>query len=308
MIQANNEVDQQYLSLFEEILEMGDWQDSRTGVRLKCLFGRQLCFDMRKGFAIPTSRFTPIKSAMKELEGFIKGITDKAWYQAGGCKFWDYWADPRINPYATDEETKKKLQAEMQLGEIYGAQWRNCHDPRVGQYTLGEGDPYNARIPSLGIDQLQILVDKIRKKEDDRRLIVSAWNPLALHAMALVPCHYSFTCHISPCKTYLDLKWNQRSCDLALGHNIHNYSMLLTLLANEGGLIPRYLIPSYENVHIYENQVDTVREQLTQETFKLPTIKLTDWKFETIFDWTSDCYTLEGYEHGGKLKYPLVAI
>lgn len=290
---SKNNVDNQYQELMKLVLRDGEWQESRTGTRLKCLFGHQMRFDLREGFPLLTSRRTPYKSAFVEVEGFLKGITDKSWFEDRGCKFWSWWCNPQKVPYATDEETQKLMAGERDLGVVYGSQYRNFCDPQH---------------PENGVDQLKSVVDRIRKKEDDRRLIISAWNPLAFDHMALLPCHFTMTFHISPCKTYLDLKWDQRSVDLALGHNIHNYALILTLMAHEGGLIPRFLIPSYGNVHVYENQIEVAYEQCMRDSHELPTIHLKEWKFNDIFDWTSDCVEVMDYVHSGSLKYPRVAI
>lgn len=299
-------IDEQYCVIMREIIHYGDWpkdDDNRTGIRQKSLFSRFIKCDLRDGFPLLTSRRVPYKSAFVEVEGFLKGITDKKWYEDRGCKFWSFWANPQKVPYANDEETKKLMREECDLGLIYGSQWRNFSDPKH---------------PENGVDQLKNVVEKIRKKEDDRRLLISAWNPLALDHMALPPCHFGMLFHISPCKTYLDLMFFQRSVDFALGHNIHNYALILTLMAHEGGLIPRNLTGVYGNTHLYENQIELAKQQVkcyqtnnthdSSKNIKLPQLKLLEWKFNDIFDWTSDCVKIENYEYYSDIKYPLVAI
>jgi thymidylate synthase len=310
----NYNTDEQYNSLMKDILDNGEWRDSgRTGIRMKSIGLQSMKHDLRDGFPILTSRQIPCKAAMVELEGFIKGITDKKWYQDRGCKFWDYWCSPLKVPYGTDEATKKAMFEERDLGCIYGYQWRRCNDPRavVVDPELGSDDEDDEVCISKPIDQLQILVDKIRTKKYDRRWKVDAWNPMALHTMALVPCHTDFICYMSGCGTYLDLEFNMRSNDLPLGNpnNCIFYAALLTLLANEGGMIPRYLKHNMTDVHLYEDQIDTAFEQLKRPLQPVkPTFKLLDYKFDDIFNWTHECYKLDGYEHSGKLNYPRPAI
>lgn len=40
-----------------------------------------------------------------------------------------------------------------------------------------------------GFDQLLDVIDKIKNNPDDRRILLSAWNPSDLKQMALPPCH-----------------------------------------------------------------------------------------------------------------------
>jgi thymidylate synthase len=304
--------DKIYKELVDKIFNEGDWVENRTGIDTISIFGETVRFDLRDGFPILTTRRVPFKSAMVELEGFIKGITDKRWFEERGCKYWSYWCNPQKVPYANDDETKAKMMAEPDLGPIYGSQWTNFKPSKayidLGQFSGGYRD---VDFGVDGINQLEILVNKLKQKKDDRRLIVTAWNPLALDSMALVPCHYLFICHISPCGTYLDLRWSQRSVDVPLGlpSNIISYAALLTLLAHEAKLIPRYLIGNLDNCHIYRNQVDLVSEQVWwKKSHDLPKFKLKDWMFNDIFDWTHDACELIDYKHSGVMKYPIAAI
>lgn len=304
--------DEQYLSLLGRILEDGETHaPSRTGLGMKSLKLESMKYDLREGFPIITSRKIPYKSAMVELEGFIKGITDKRWYEERGCRFWSYWCDPREVPYATDADTKAKMKAEPELGLIYGSQWRNFHDPHATTFESDFGGHCEVSCISEGVDQLQILVDKIRSKKYDRRWKVSAWNPLAFDCMALVPCHTDFTVTMSGDETYMDLEFNMRSNDLPLGNpnNVIFYAALLHLLSNEGGCIPRYLKINMSDVHVYEDQIEIAKEHMQREVkANKAEFKLLDWKFDDIFNWTHECFELKGYEHSGVLKYPIPAI
>ena len=308
-VEYKNNVDKQYNELFQKILDEGEWSDNRTGVRTKSIFGENIKMDMREGFPIFTSRQMPFKSFTGELECFLQGYTSKIEFKERGCNWWQSWCNPMRVTYGNDPETKLKMQKEDDLGLIYGAQIRNFSDPKHIEFLP---DPFDGsptiETPVRGIDQLQVMIDKIRNGIDDRRLIVSMWNPLAFERMALVPCHYAFQVYLSPCGSYLDLMWNQRSVDLALGANNTLYGILIHLLAYESGRIPRYLTACYGNVHIYEDQIDIVKEQLTRPTHKLPTLKIKEWKFDDIYNWTHDCVELVGYQHSGVLKYPQATV
>jgi thymidylate synthase len=245
--------------------------------------------DMSDGFPLLTSRKLPFKSTKVELEFFIKGLRSKKWLQDRGCHYWDGWCNPQRVPYANDEETKKKMAAEDDLGLIYGTQWRDFHDPRADFST------------TVGIDQLKNVVDTLKKNPMDRRMIVSAWNPTALYSMALPPCHYGF--QVTVIDGYLNLAWNQRSVDVTCGfpQNLASYALLLHLLAKESGLKEGKLIGFLMDTHIYKTHLEGVKQQLTQDIHMLPTIK-TD-KFTSIFDWTYQDTELIGYTHSDPIKY-----
>ena len=82
--------------------------------------------DMSKGFPLTTLRKMPWKSIKVELEGFIKGVTDKRWYEDRNCKFWSQWSNPIGCPSWFNSEQRKEHQAkDTDLGYIYGSNWRN---------------------------------------------------------------------------------------------------------------------------------------------------------------------------------------
>jgi len=178
-----NNADEQYNNLLNKILLEGTWKGNRTGVDCLTIAGHMFEHDMAEGFPLLTSRKLPFKSTKVELEFFIKGLRSKKWLQDRGCHYWDGWCNPQVVPYANDAQTKQKMLAEDDLGLIYGTQWRDFHDPVSGHSPADD---------NLSVDQLKKLVDTLKQNPSDRRMIVSAWNPLALDQMALPPCHYGF--------------------------------------------------------------------------------------------------------------------
>ena len=285
-----NKVDTEYFRIVNDILTNGRLKKNRPGVDCLTIAGAMFQHDMSDGFPLLTSRKMPFKSTKVELEFFIKGLRSKKWLQDRGCHYWDGWCNPKIVAYGNDEETKKKMAAEDDLGLIYGTQWRDFHDPDAGQGM------------SIGVDQLKKLVDTLKSNPGDRRMIVSAWNPLALEHMALPPCHYSW--QVTVINGYLNLAWNQRSVDIACNQSIATYALLLHLIAKESGLKEGKLIGFLMDTHIYVNHLDGIKKQLTQETHPSPTIK-TD-KFTSIFDWTYEDTELVNYQSGTSIKYDVV--
>src|SRR5262249_34473079 len=149
---------------------------------------------------------------------------------------WDAWADEH-----------------GELGPIYGYQWRHWGADHI----------------SGGIDQIQQAIDTIKRDPTSRRIIVSAWNVADLPKMRLPPCHTFFQFYVID--RWLDCQLYQRSADLALGvpFNIASYALLLSMIALECGLLPRYFIHTLGDAHIYLNHVEGVKTQLARAPFPL---------------------------------------
>lgn len=273
--------------------------------------------NMSDGFPLLTTRKIPIKSLCIELEGFIKGITDKSWYRKRGCKYWNFWANPVIVRKTLKEEVKKPSyspnqcdksdleksikELENDLGPIYGYQWRNfdghyCDD--TNHYDSYKEQPNGVL---KGCDQLKDIVNKLHNNPYDRRMVCSAWNPNQINQMALPPCHYAFTVVVYGDK--LNLCWKQRSCDMPLGvpSNIASYAILLKLLAKEAKLKEGELVGILEDCHIYNNQLNGVKEQLTRIPVELPELIIPDDNWNGIFNWVYKDIQLSNY-HPNKNK------
>ena len=283
---------QQYFEIVRQILTDGELKHNRTGVDAKSIPGFMFKHDMQTGFPLLTSKFVPFRLIASELEFFIKGITDKNWLQSRNNHIWDEWCSSDCVPYSHDEETRKKMFLENELGPIYGWQWRNFGAEYVA---------YNKEKIGYGCDQLKSLVNTLKTNPNDRRMLVMAWNPLDLHRMALPPCHYGF--QVTVINNKLNLLWNQRSVDVALGlpFNIASYALLLHLLAKETGFQEGTLVGFLADVHVYVNHIKGLEEQLWRIPKKLPTIK-TD-KFTSIFDWEYTDSIVSDYEHHPRIKF-----
>jgi thymidylate synthase len=249
---------------------------------------------MSEGFPLLTTKSVPLRLVASELEFFIKGITDKKWLQERNNHIWDEWCTPLKIPYGHDKKTQDLMMKERDLGPIYGWQWRNF------------GSKYNAfdkRPFGQGIDQLKNLIDTIKNNPNDRRMIVSAWNPVDLKDMALPACHYGFQVTVAGGK--LNLLWNQRSIDVPLGlpFNIASYGLLLHLLAKECSLKEGRLIGFLADTHIYINQIEGINVQLKREPYPLPKVKTNN--FKSIFEWNFEDSEVINYKHHPKIKFEL---
>lgn len=277
----------QYLDLLQHILDTGTRKPNRTGVDTLWTFGNIIEFDMSTGrFPLLTTKKMGCKAIFAELEMFIKGEHSKKFLNERKCHIWDAWANPKKAPYGTDEESKAKMREEDDLGPIYGSQWVNWN---------GEG-----------INQLRQAIDKLKKDPTDRRLIVTAWNPSQMDQMALPPCHFCF--QLASDGEYLNLAWSQRSVDTPVGlpFDIASYGMLLLLICQETGLKPGKLVGFLADTHIYVDQIDAVKEELSREPRKSPIVKVTNtfpgWRIE---DWTYTDFELSEYDPYEPIKIPV---
>jgi thymidylate synthase len=179
---------------------------------------------------------------------------------------------------------------------VYGFQWRHWGAPYVDHAT-----DYTGR----GVDQLRRVVETLKTDPNDRRMIVNAWNPTQLAEQALPPCHFVF--QVTVINGKLNLLWNQRSVDVPLGlpFNIASYGLLLHLLAKEAGLQEGRLIGFLADTHIYVNQVDGIREQLTRDPERYPLPRLVTEPFASIWDWTAEHSRIEGYASYPKIDFPI---
>ncbi|MBI2045214.1 thymidylate synthase [Candidatus Pacearchaeota archaeon] len=285
---------QTYLDIVREILTKGHRKSNRTGVDTIVIDGAIFKHDMQEGFPLLTTKKMATKSIRVELEGFIKGITDKNWYQERGCHIWDEWGNPQTAPYGHDEESRARMKAERDLGPIYGWQWRHFGAEYKG---------HDANYYGEGVDQLANVVHTLKTNPLDRRMIVSAWNPNDLGKMALPPCHYSF--QVTSDGEKLNLFWNQRSIDTMLGlpFNIASYGFLLHLLSKESKMKEGNLVGFLADTQIYVNQEDGAWEQVRRSPLELPTIETPE--FTSIFNWTHDQTKINNYQSHPKIEFPL---
>ncbi len=225
-------------------MDTGSDRNGRNGMT-RGVFTRQLRFNMADGFPAVTTKKLAFRSTAAELFWFMSGCSDNRVLQRLGCEIW--------TPNANADYWKPKAQFEGDLGRVYGVQWRFWRKP---DFTT--------------IDQLASVIDRIKKDPNDRRLIVTAWNPGELDEMALPPCHMMFQFFVTDGK--LSLHMFQRSCDMFLGvpFNIASYALMLHLVAQMANLEPDELILTLGDAHIYHDHFDAVNEQLAREPFPLP--------------------------------------
>ena len=255
---------QQYLDLLRDVLENGVDKMDRTGVGTRSVFGRQMRFDLSKGFPLMTTKKMHLKSIIYELLWFLKGDTNVKYLQEHGVRIWNEWADENGD-----------------LGPVYGSQWRNWN---------GEG-----------IDQIAEVIEKLKKTPNDRRMIVSAWNVGKIAEMHLPPCHMMFQFYVANNK--LSCMLYQRSCDMFLGvpFNIASYALLTMMVAQVCGYELGEFIHTLGDTHIYHNHFEQVREQLSRQPLSLPQMKINP-EVKDINDFKYEDFELLNYKSYEAIK------
>jgi len=284
----------QYLTLIENILENGVWEEGRNG-KTKSIFGETMRFSLKDGkIPILTTKKTAWKTCLKELLWFISGKTNNNILLEQGIHIWDGNASKEflnsrgLNYYSNGE-----------LGPIYGHQWRHFN-------AKWEGDEDYS---GYGIDQLQQIIDALKDPEQrtSRRLIMSAWNPCQLDNMALPPCHIlcQFNVHDG---NKLSCSMYQRSIDTILGQpfNIASYSFLTHLIAKHCGLEAYEFIYFMGNCHLYENAIDAAKLQITREPFEFPRLTIKQER-DNINDYQVEDFEIHDYKHHEQIKVSMVA-
>lgn len=260
----------QYLDLLRHVLDHGRYKADRTGIGTYSVFGAQTRYDLSAGFPVVTTKRLHLKSIIYELLWFLRGETNVRWLQERGVTIWDEWADEGGN-----------------LGRVYGAQW--C------DWRSADG---------RSIHQIEHVIERIRTDPDSRRLIVTAWNPAEIEAMALPPCHTLFQFYVLEGR--LSCQLYQRSADLFLGvpFNIASYALLTLMVAQVTGLKPGDFVHTLGDLHLYANHLEQARLQLRREPRPSPVMKLNPAR-KHVGDFVFEDFELVGYDPHPAIKAPI---
>ncbi|KAK2859591.1 hypothetical protein Q5P01_004211 [Channa striata] len=240
-------------------MEHGRRKGDRTGTGVIAVFGAQIRYNLRDQFPLLTTKKVFWKGILEELLWFIKGSTNAKELSEKGVKIWDANGsrDFLDNLGFTDRE-------EGDLGPVYGFQWRHFGAEYINMHTDYTGQ---------GVDQLQKVIDTIKKNPEDRRIIIPA-------LMALPPCHA--LCQFYVCDGELSCQLYQRSGDMGLGvpFNIASYALLTYMIAHITGLKPGDFVHTLGDAHIYLDHIEPLKTQLQRDIRPFPKLKILRNDFE----------------------------
>ena len=260
----------QYLDMMRLVRDTGTRKEDRTGTGTLSLFGHQMRFDLSKGFPLVTTKKLHLRSIIHELLWFLSGDSNIRYLKENGVSIWDDWADE-----------------DGDLGPIYGVQWRRWPTPD-GRH----------------IDQIEQIMQQLRKTPDSRRIMLSAWNVAEIDNMALPPCHCLFQFYVADGK--LSCQLYQRSCDIFLGvpFNIASYALLTHMIAQQADLGVGDFIWTGGDCHLYLNHLEQADEQLGREVLPLPTLAIRR-RPDTLFDYRFEDFEILNYESHPHIKAPV---
>jgi thymidylate synthase len=293
------------------------------------------------------SGYSPdLKLSQEEFINKIKTDDEFAqrWGELGPIygKQWRSWAVPRMEPKGFDFDAAWKKHSEIwsaNYGEECGPSFGSFCDSILINKNIGIAYGYHTEI-----DQIANLINDLKTNPDSRRLMVNAWNVGELDQMVLPPCHYGFQVYTrelslkerlnlistvigeEKIRTHEDnlarvdklniptraisLMWNQRSVDSFLGlpFNIASYGLLLEIIAKEVNMVPDELIGNLGDTHLYSNHVEQAKEQITRESYSLPTITLPSSLQPNSGNWDKlvfEDFYLNDYQSHPSIKAPL---
>lgn len=278
----------QYINLIKHILENGISKDDRTGVGTLSIFSYNMTFNLRESFPLLTTKKVYWKGVVEELLWFISGSTNSNILKEKGVKIWE--------GNSSREFLDSRGLSHYDQGDIgagYGFQWRHFGAKYTNMYDNYEGK---------GIDQLKDVIYKIKNTPDDRRIIMSAWNPTDLDKMALPPCHIFVQFWVDTNKKELHSQMYQRSCDVGLGvpFNIASYSLLTCIIAKLCDLTPGDFHYCMGDTHIYKNHIDAMKLQITRDPYDFPKINIK--AITDIDNITADDIELIDYKYYENIK------
>ena len=304
----------QYLNLLEEIQKNWVEKDDRTWTWVIWIFWMQAKYDLNDWFPLVTTKKTFLRGIIVELIWLIRGETNIKYLVDRDVHIWDEWPFQnylkqnnleqefpkyslkwleekknfieKIKSLPKDDEFVKKY---WELWPVYWRQWRN----------------FNWQ----NIDQLKQAINQIKENPENRRIIISAWNPVEIDEMLLPPCHSFFQFNVDTKNKKLNLQMYQRSADMFLWvpFNIASYSALLLLISKITWLTPWTFTHTLWDAHIYKNHLEQVNLQLSREPLKLPELNILKNinSLEDLENLEWSDFELKNYNHYDEIKAPV---
>lgn len=275
--------DESYIDLCKRILSEGHYSENRTGVATYKLPHQILSFDLQEEFPILTTKFVAFKHAVLEMLWFYQAQSNNvSWLRERGVKIWNEWEIGEDGTYMGKEFGKESAGT---IGTAYGF--------IVKRYKL-----------------IQNLIETIKNNPNDRRMIMSLWQNEFLETASLPSCVWCTQWDVTD--GYLNCLVNQRSCDVPLGlpFNVSQYAVLVHLIAQVTNLKPGKMTWVINNAHIYENQIEGIKEQIgrMEEAKEAPKLWINpDIKDFFEFDNSKELKDIKliNYEHCGKIPMPV---
>lgn len=280
--------EQAYLDIIKDIMANGVVRGDRTGTGTISKFGVQMRFNLRDdNFPLLTTKKVFWRGVAEELIWFVHGRTNGKELSDKKIHIWDGNGSREFL-----DSRGLSHREEGDLGPVYGFQWRHFG---------AEYKDMHADYTGQGVDQLLECIHKIKNTPEDRRIVLTAWNPADLDKMALPPCH--MFCQFYVANGEVSCQMYQRSADMGLGvpFNIASYSLLTAMVAQACGLKPGDFVHTIGDAHVYLNHIDALQEQIKRVPRTFPKLRLNP-EITDIDAFQYSDFTIEGYKPDALIK------
>lgn len=283
---TNQHDEELYLEAVQRVIDHGRRKSNRTGIDTLSTFGMQMRYNLRDSFPLLTTKRVFWRGVAEELLWFVQGCTNGKKLSEKGVHIWDANGSREFL-----DNLGLNHREEGDLGPVYGFQWRHFGAEYKDMHTDYSGQ---------GVDQLKNAIEKIKNNPDDRRIIISAWNPCDLDKMALPPCHAFIQFYV--CDGELSSQLYQRSGDIGLGvpFNIASYSLLTYMIAHVTGLEPGDFVHTLGDAHVYVNHIEPLKIQLQRKPRPFPKL-LIKREVKDIDDFKFEDFEIVGYNPHPKI-------
>ena len=314
--------DEQYIDLCRRILEEGEKitnykkSDKRSAkvasaipdhtaqgvseARTIRLPHQVLQFDLAEEFPILVSKKVAFKTAVLEILWiYQQASNDVRWLQERGVKIWNEW----------------------EIAEDGSYQGKNINETFVSKHP-GESENFAHTIGTAygwivkRYDLIRNLIETLKSNPGNRRMVLSLWQNEWLETAALPSCVWNSQWNVTDGR--LNLLVTSRSSDVPLGlpFNVVQYAVLCHLIAQSVGVRPGQMTFITNDAHIYENQIEGIKEQIARYDKAVKDGTLPEAPKLWLNPEVKDFYQfdssrelkdikLEGYENLGTIKMPV---
>jgi len=288
-----NQEELNYLTHINNIRNNGNYRENRTGVNTYSVFcPKQLRFNLRNGvFPLLTTKKCVLRQIFVELQFYLSGKSDSKILEEQKVFVWK----GNTNREFLDERGLSHYK-EGDMGPSYSFNFRHYGAPYKGCDENYDGK---------GFDQVAYCIDQIRNNPTSRRIIINLWNPFVMNEMSLPPCMFLYQFYVNDGE--LSCHANLRSSDTFLGlpWNIATAALLTKMLAHVCELKVGDLIITTNDAHIYDNQLDGIKEQLSRRPKRFPLLYINN-ATDDLYEIKYNDLELINYNPCERIKVPMV--
>ena len=303
MAQKINESEVNYINLLKKILNKGDKRQTRNSITYS-LFSEKLEFNLQNEFPLLTTKKMFLRGIFEELMWILRGQTNSKILEEKGINIW------KANTTDNFLKSNNLKYKEGDVGNMYGFQLNHS-----GAEYIGYDNDYSNK----GFNQIDYCLNLLKYDKFSRRILMSTFCPNSSNKGVLYPCHgivIQFYVKEENNINYLSCHMYQRSADMFLGvpFNIASYSLLVYMIChvlnNDNDInikfYPDKLTISFGDLHIYDDHIDAVKEQIKRDPYSFPQIKFNK-NVTNIKDFNWNDLEIHDYKSHNSIKGKMIA-